>query len=360
MKKKIYIYGVTSSHNLGDNVICDTFFYFVKTKSPSSRIIVRDINYVPLIFKVIRKILIILGLQYKKLNSFAQKYFSFWGNSRDAIVVFAGGQLFYDYFVNDIISIVKAASYKKIGVYFYGCGTGCIEGKNKNDLIEILKNPNVVMVTLRDDYIGLRDAILNISIVPDVAICCNVMSVSYRKEKSNIIGIGVISIDNYNKQNHKQVTEEYYISSMCGMIVKLKQVGYEIELFSNGNEEDQLMADKIQSFLKNNFPITIAPQPSTAKELITIENKYTYVIASRLHAMIIAYSYNIPFWGICWDEKIISFCKCIGTYDNYTMLNDIDNIDIKIILKKLVEGYDDSIRESLISNINQKIEFIIK
>ena len=55
----------------------------------------------------------------------------------------------------------------------------------------------------------------------------------------------------------------------------------------------------------------------SVEELCDVVTKCDIVIATRMHAGIVAKSYNIPIIGINWDKKISGFYQMIGLKDWY-------------------------------------------
>lgn len=320
--KKIIIYAVTRSDNLGDNVIGETCYKLVKSKYPTYNVELRDLYHIPFIFKVLIKFFNVLHVNTAGLRTSIMRFTEFLSlKQQEHIVVFAGGQLFYETFIEQIWQIVTLAETKDINVHFYGCGTGYLSCDKFNKLVQLLSKPNVKSVCLRDDYIGLQSQVNKVRFVPDVAISCN--KVFNRSNSRNVIGIGLISIDNYNKHNTKQLSKEEYYNGIIAVINKFLSKSYSIELFCNGNIADYNACKELYSYIVGN-KLSIAPRPKTSAELVGIVTQYSHVIASRLHAMIISYSFKIPFYGLSWDSKIPSFCQNI----HYTSYCGIESLSL--------------------------------
>lgn len=353
---RIYIYGVTRSDNKGDNVICETCAAILKKLYPNAKICIRNIDYIPLMFKPLLFILNVLHFEFaiNKIKNLIKKHFCFMFHSSNTNIVFVGGQIFYRPFIDDIESIINISELFRIPIYFYGCGTGDLSDADKLRIYNLLNKSIVKQVYLRDDYVGISENVSKSRIVPDVALCSDILINERCKKKSIIkkIGLGVIFIENYNKQNEVQITLEAYVSSMQSLVYGLLHKGYDVELFCNGNLQDyktlQLISLKF-SHVKN---VTIARRPKSAKQLISLISNYDFVIASRLHALIISYSLAIPFLGLAWDKKISLFCKLIHEdersidlamiYDQSTFFVSFDksltlrNQDIRLNMKNEV------------------------
>ncbi|EKU91215.1 polysaccharide pyruvyl transferase family protein [Bacteroides oleiciplenus] len=352
--KNIYIYGVSDSDNIGDNVICDTFTSIVKELNPNSRVQLRSITFEPFIYCYLRKLFKITGMAdwlLMLLNKWRGLYNCLWGKDK-SLVIFAGGQLFYECFISNISSIVKVAEEKGCDVSFYGCGSGVMSLDKQKQLSMILGNKAISHIFLRDDYIGLREEFSKIKIVPDVAICCDKLVKGVGGEKYNLVGVGTISIHNYNKQNTIQITQEQYCRYISDLINIVRKLGYKVEIFTNGNKRDYEVANIIYSSYLSDNEVQIAKCPSTSQDLISLISRYDYTIASRLHALIISYAFNVPFYGLSWDLKIPSFCNMIGVPNNFS---DIGEFDVSKMINVFTTKYDEKermrLREEVVKNI---------
>ena len=354
--KKIIIYAVTRSNNLGDNVIGETFYKLVKTKYPDYHVVLRDLYHISFIFKVLIKILNILHFNTTRLRTMIMRTTEFISlRHREQIVVFAGGQLFYEVFIDQVFQIVTLAEKNEINVHFYGCGTGYMSSHKFNKLVQLLSKSNVKNVCLRDDYIGLQSRINSIRFVPDVAVCCN--EAFCRSQGRNVVGIGLISIENFNKHNINKISKEVYYNGIINIIKVLLSKSYSIELFCNGDMDDYKVCKELYGQIVDK-KLTIAPRPQTASELVQIITQYSHVIASRLHAMIISYSFNIPFYGLSWDLKIPAFCQSTD-YTAYCGLESLMLYSDAILDYLLHSSYNEDLRAQIKIQVKKEIENIL-
>jgi polysaccharide pyruvyl transferase WcaK-like protein len=277
-------------------------------------------------------------------------------------VVFVGGQMFFDYFIPYINLFVESAAIANTKVYFYACGVGRLNEINKEQLKLALKKDNIGLISVRDNLASIKKLDVDVVFKPDVAICCDLNYVDIKLDlmDRNVIGLGVISISYYNKNNKgAEISEESYILMMCNLIKNIHALGFKIELFCNGEKGDYDMAVKISQRF-NTVKVLVSELPNNAQELIKQIVKYKYVIASRLHALIISYSYNIPFIGLSWDEKVKEFfClidhpeRCIDLF----LLNDVDwNSTLQELNQGLKQEKRGKLRTEIISTIKNLME----
>lgn len=356
VRKKIYIYGVVSSDNIGDNVICSTFVSILRDEYPNSKIELRNIFYYPLIWRCVFKILSIIGQNFKKLKSRVSRQFSFVRAPEDSLIVFAGGQLFYECFIEQISEIVKAAELRQIKVNFYGCGTGWMTDEKRILLSHVLQSKVINNVFLRDDYANICKEFSTIKMVPDVAICCDRLINIDRRRKKTTVGLGVIDIENYNKQNLLKLTDKQYFEYISNIINLIRERGFDVELFCNGNVVDYKFACTIYHHYESDPRVQLAPRPVTSVELISLISCFGYTIASRLHALIISYAFGVPFYGLSWDLKIPSFCEMIGREKAYSDMGELNASKVMSVFETM---YDERLRLELKEAVIREIKQIV-
>lgn len=365
MKKKILV-GATASTNYGDNVICETFRGLLQ-KYTGERFELVHVEYTPWMLRIILKILKVYSfftkkhydeLIYKLRRHFLGKKL----RKENSDVIFVGGQMFFDYFARYVRLFVESSVIANTKVYFYACGVGRLSNINKEHLRQVLNKDNVGLLSVRDNLDSIKELNPEVVFKPDVAICCNLIFDDIKKssKEDNLVGLGVISISFYNKNNKgNEISEEAYISSMCNMIENIHILGFKVELFCNGEKGDYEVAVKIaQRFSEK---VVVSERPTNARELIKQITKYNYVIASRLHALIISYSYNIPFFGMGWDAKVKEFFDLIGHSERYVDLSMLNDVDWRMSLQELSQGIKlerrEELREEVLNTLKKISEF---
>ena len=101
------------------------------------------------------------------------------------------------------------------------------------------------------------------------------------------------------------------------IIHRLCARGERVRLFTNGAAEDrqalaQLVSSNSIRKLIDAGKVDVPKQPETPTELALLIASCASVIAHRLHACIVAYSYGIPVVGLGWDRKVESFFGSVG------------------------------------------------
>ena len=357
--KQIVLVSELKSPNLGDVVI----------SSLSKKIFQKEVYNVlqfnistsRLLFssRIINKL--IIGKQLKRLY---RKYLIYkTKNAFDKIlnnesaIVFSGGQMFLDYFIPSIIGILNIAKQRNIPIYFFACGTGGMSNENIEELSTLLSKCKV-NITLRDGLELFRKNIYSdVEFCPDVAIKAS-FYYGDKNINSNIIGFGCIDVFYYNQNSpQKVITESEYVDRCVQAVSDILKLGYIVTLFTNGAQSDYILCTKVHKRFCNNKNIRIAPRPRTDVELVELIKGFRFVIASRLHALIISYSYKIPFLGFAWDDKLYSFENIIG-FSSGTIIKKLEDMN-NVCWRNVFENIDENKFCERFEYLNSRIDFKI-
>lgn len=281
-----------------------------------------------------------------------------------SIVVFSGGQLFLDFFIPPMLGILDVIKETNTHTYFFACGIGRLRPREISKLKYYLNN-NSIRVTVRDGLTFFQENISpNVYACPDVAIKSSDIY-GYRNEIRNNVGFGVFDISYYNRNSpNSKMSEEEYIDQCSNSIRQIRNLGYNVTIFTNGSDTDYNVSKIIYNRLIGDNNIYIAKCPKNDIELVEIIKGFSFVIASRLHALIIAYSYNIPFYGFAWDNKLYGFEQTIGLSSGEVVehVENIQNVNWSKVLcvtheyKKILF----SRHKQLIREIENEINLIYK
>ena len=250
----------------------------------------------------------------------------------DITIFGGGGMLKYftqDFWVSDLC-IIEYCDKHNIPVYFNAVGIEGYDDKNfTSRLIKKLLNKKcITKVTTRDDIDALNQFLPNKehAIVGDPAL--------YSKElygsstKTDVIGINTIRSGIFNA-NEFETTEQELIDFYCEMIKRLDADGLKWQLFTNGVNSDYSLALKILRHLNiNPSSDNLTSLPKSGEELAKTISGYKGVIAGRMHAHIIATSYDIPTIGQIWNEKIKWFSKHLGCEERFFYPDELNNYDL--------------------------------
>ncbi len=92
--------------------------------------------------------------------------------------------------------------------------------------------------------------------------------------------------------------------------------------------------------------------PNTPEELCKIISSLDFLVAFRLHAQIVAYSYGVKSIGFAWDVKVRSFSQIIGREDFFLDMEELrNNEQVGIAIKESLETEIDENRQKELKNI---------
>lgn len=370
-KSSIVLSGLCYDNNLGDNAItysteemvkeilgkyCDTLpdFYHLDFNGRKGVGEYYKLSY-EIIFRIMRKITrIILKREPDILNrihirliikDLCRKMI----NSHTKAVIFVGGGLIkykQQQFYDQIYIITKYANRKNVPVMFSAVGIEGFDEKDKRclKLKKALNLDCVKAITTRDDIDMLKDNYCTKSIclekVADPACSLNKylkLKVAKRNtDGKKCIGLGVL---------RKNIFSDYEIDfSNEDMLLLYKQLyfeiienGYECRFFCNGAISDERFAKELTASLNLKEKDVCVPRPVTVKQLAEIISGFDGVIVGRLHASIIAYSYDIPCVGIVWNNKQIMFAETVGKEKDFFT---VDRFDAHNMVSSLIERID--------------------
>ena len=164
-----------------------------------------------------------------------------------------------------------------------------------------------------------------------------------KNENANAIGIGIIVADRF-VEFHSGITPEQYDRVIVETIKILEARGEKVEIFNNGDSKDEAYAKHICTLAGfNAYTIKTAKTP---EDILKIISNYKGIISSRLHSVIPAYSLDVPFVAIKWNNKLEYFAENIGVANRVI---ESDRMDANTIIEEfdeaIVKGYDNNFKE---------------
>ena len=108
---------------------------------------------------------------------------------------------------------------------------------------------------------------------------------------------------------NSQFTEDEWKNIWLDIVTRLVEENMKVEIFTTGSPQDDDFARELFfSFdLRKREFISQAVRPGGVKGLLGIMRGFKLVIATRLHASILANALGISSLGLAWDEKVQSY-----------------------------------------------------
>ena len=338
--KKILLVGEYFSSNLGDGVLCSVVESILKESLSDCTVEIFDLSLNKAFqqndsvkFKLLKKQMSFLKkkatdrlLKCNQKNKEYLKEFEilFEKKIEDInIIVFPGGQMFNDTFINKIAIVVQKAEERELPVLFNACGFANYVSKDLlKQLKSILKSPVVKMISVRDGYAYVKKMNMTSCVMDtgDTALLTDKYFELYENKK-NIVGLGIM----FSKNQSPIVQIKLWDSILNKMITE----NIKFKMFCNGNPYDYGFAEYI--LRRNGLDVKkyLEVNPVTPDQLVNLIYQYHSMISMRLHSLIIASSLNIPAIAICWDKKVQEFYEKINMKDYCVKVEDYADIIVQ-------------------------------
>ncbi|WP_084395826.1 polysaccharide pyruvyl transferase family protein [Henriciella aquimarina] len=246
----------------------------------------------------------------------------------DAALI-GGGQLIADADLNfplKISAAVSQARQRNVQVGVYGAGVGGCFSEEGHALFDKAFGKGLVCTRLRDEISVSRwrknFAADDIRTVHDPGMLARQVYGPARgsRRKRPLIGVGITNPSTLNlhadeKTYGKREWRDFFIW-LCEALVA---DGYDVQLFTNGAHDDHVFADFVfagaEGMLRASGRIRPARTLTRPAELAHLIGSFDGLVAHRLHAAIVAYSYGVPHVGLGWDSKMDGFFSTVGRQD---------------------------------------------
>ncbi|MBW8011457.1 MAG: polysaccharide pyruvyl transferase family protein [Chloroflexi bacterium] len=288
------------------------------------------------------------------------------------LLVIGGGKLLMDHRLNfpvKLNNLRRAANRFGVPVHFSACGVG----ENWSPIaVWLFKRllSQAVTISLRDNQSQKRLAELIPGIACSVTFdpgmwAADVYGPNTTPQDEQVIGLGVIHLQdvNFYRPAKAALLETDLLDAWLGIISVFHNQGIKFEIFTNGNPDDYEFAHGLFRAVqtKLSIPCKLATRPTKPIDLARGISKYSGVIASRLHANIIAASYQIPSIGLVWDEKIRAFYNSIHRPRNvFPLIDFIPEKVIEVLLDSIRTGVDAAMVERAKKRALLSVEMVLQ
>lgn len=272
------------------------------------------------------------------------------------IIVFPGGGINSMKFNRLILDIVKKAQEnRERPVFFNAIGLNNRNPNKKNEklLVEIFNQLNVKQITTRGDIEELKRLAVNnkefqSKWVFDPALWAGEAYGVTREVGSKLVGVGLIRPEIF-MENGCDFSIENVFSMYLSIINELNARKLEWRLFTNGMKRDHRFGKELLKRLNLDVAIYLGENTNSKEQLIERIAQFGGIIATRLHANIIATALDIPSVGLVWNSKLSLFGKLIDCSDRYIEVEKLT--DITYIVDKLEQARDEGYNHEHIESI---------
>jgi polysaccharide pyruvyl transferase WcaK-like protein len=378
--KKVVIAGEIWSPNLGDGIIADSMQFLLKEVQHDLQVRLLDISGRDAMSPVLpqkvsfakqfmqSKSILRIFLNVLRWRVRKKQYLSSWTSiisEADAVII-GGGQLLMDNALDFPLKINAvswlAHSFGKT-THFVSCGVG---KKWSFGASQLFRNAirGSSSISVRDTISAQRLQRLlpgtQVRLSADPALWAADVYGQNNNTSPNLVGLGIISVDLINRHRRRaKLSLEDLTRFWLEVASRLHHRGVKFELFTNGSTDDYEFARHVSNEIADrlSIPCALVGRPTTASELARTISRYKAVVASRLHAHILATSYLVPSVALVWDDKVHGFFKDTGredlAYDDFSVstadavVASLINIMGGLVSKQMLEEKRSLILENL-------------
>ena len=365
---KVVQFGLCFSPNLGDGVIAECIGYAIKARRADAMVTHIDVSarqgFGQVVIKNREAIIAIIDhlplfirqrLALWKLNRTVDGVADMWADAADAdLAVVGGGQIFSDASLNFPIKIGRVfdiLAQTKTPTAVYGVGVANNWSPKGKALFHKMQHTEMRMVGVRD---AGSEAAWKAQVPylprPELTLDPGLLAAGHYGPATPTDSIGLCVTDFVILAHHASGGVAGAARGGVGFYADIVKTalakGYPVTLFSNGAAEDQALLSKVAAHPEvaadiSDGKVTVPTAPKTPTELVAIIAKCRAVIAHRLHACIVAYSYQRPIVGLGWDAKLESFFETAGVPDSFSSDPNLSPEDVvSLVIEAIAKGID--------------------
>lgn len=185
-----------------------------------------------------------------------------------------------------------------------------------------------------------------------------------RKQTDKItIGLGVVR-EGLFSDNGIDMSREEMLAFWSELFAEIEKRGFDCKLFGNGALSDQKFLEDLLKYMRisrKDWEKVAYRRPVSVEELVDTINSFDGIIAGRLHAAVIAYSYNVPAVELVWNNKQLMFGQAIGFPERFVPASGSDVRHLVDLMERAIrEGYNSEGREEYCRTTGNFMKSFIK
>lgn len=227
--------------------------------------------------------------------------------------------------------------------YFLGCNFGPYSDENYVNEYKKIFN-KVSDVCFRDEFsYDLFKDNSNVRMAPDIVFTLDNEIIDENKRRKEVI-ISLIDLNGRDELSHYQ---DSYKKKIIEISKELINKGFKIILMSFCEKEgDQRIIEEVLagfSLEENNHVSQYNYQGDLDEALDRLKNA-SYIIATRFHAMILGWKFQIPVYPLIYSAKTYNVIKDTQFKGPFSWIKDIKDIDVKTILDQFMSSEPHNIK----------------
>ena len=335
-EKKIFIKAYTEN-NLGDDlfvfILCQRYPHceFLMPCSLKYRRAFRHIENLKLlpVIPFVDGLLYRLGHSFRVKRSFYRKVMQ----ECDA-TVHIGGSLFIEYMfphseIEQYLKDVQASNH----YYLLGTNFGPYDNEAFKEKVRKLFY-HLDDICFRDQYsYQMFEDLDNVRSAPDIVFGLDKSDFTQSSKEEHVL-ISVISLAGRPKIEEFQQAYEDKITEVAQSLLNK---GVKVTLMSFCRAEgDEDVAERINDKLEGRANLYY--YKNDLIEALELFNKATGVVATRFHALVLAWVFNCRVYPMSYSPKMTNVLQDVGFDQSFTELNKVDKVNVDTVVNQLTQG----------------------
>jgi polysaccharide pyruvyl transferase WcaK-like protein len=149
---------------------------------------------------------------------------------------------------------------------------------------------------------------------------------------------------------------EPYFEALVDFVRATAKRGYSIVLFSSDGPDEKIVGDIVEVLTQENDPDVVGkvthPCTRTLPDLLEQLSRVDFVVASRLHGVLLSHRFRLPVLAISYDRKVDTYMEDVGLSKYRLDIHQVGTETLLEVFEAMVESAD-SIRSTL-AEINDR------
>lgn len=391
--QRIAVFGETYSANVGDGIIFSCLGHGLARRQASAipaDLSLRDGFGAPKIALTDEKITRLRGLARRLVRRhlllrrlismarwagqdrrrFIEKYLPLI-RSCDSVII-GGGQLLTDRqfgFPPRLLAVAEMARAAGKPVALFSCGVDVQQG--------FLARRILRRVVTQACYVGVRDRVSAdtlqhlcpstcVRLQPDIGFLTGQTFVRAREQRGReVLGVNIMPYETMAGflSGASRLSQQRYLAFWEELIRLALEQGRTVRILTNGDPADVKAAKAIFTLFAGVDSVELPPPPSDPSELVRTLNEVGCLVASRMHAGIVAHSLGKQVVPLIWDEKVRGVWANADPTINAVAFSDIlsGKISASRILHELDVQPRDRFkeRETVVDRLNRSLDELV-
>jgi polysaccharide pyruvyl transferase WcaK-like protein len=179
---------------------------------------------------------------------------------------------------------------------------------------------------------------------------------SDKKREAKVVGVSPIAYLAPGWPKENSAVFQPYFDTLVAFVRILMERGYSVVLFSTDGPDRAVVGDMVDGLTKESdldFSGKLShPRTHTLPELLDQMRQVDYVVASRLHGVLLSHRLCLPVLAISYDRKVDTYMADVGMSDYCLDIHDVTKDSLVEVFEALTKD-SESIRSTLME-INQR------